>query len=63
MNVPWALEKNVCSAIGLNVLQMLVNGIRFFHILADFLIVLSIVEIAMLNFLSVIVYLFVFHFC
>ena len=53
VNIPWAFEKTVCSAIGLNVLQMLIDiVVQFFYILADFLIVLSVVERKILKFLS-----------
>ena len=56
VNIPWAFEKTVCSAIGLNVLQMLIDiVVQFFYILADFLIVLSVVERKILKFLSGIV--------
>ena len=63
VNIPWAFEKTICSAIALNVLQMLVDiVVQFFYILADFLIVLSVVERRILKFLSGIMYLFVFSF-
>lgn len=59
----WIEIGLICSAIALNVLQMLVDiVVQFFYILADFLIVLSVVERRILKFLSGIMYLFVFSF-